>query len=64
MHALGQPVIASGEDSYRAWDGRGDVTAVQMAGECGHNWTLCIGFHKGESFLFVSRALAAILGRK
>lgn len=34
------------------WSGRGDGFALPMACEEGHNWLLCVGFHKGKSFLF------------
>jgi hypothetical protein len=43
-----------GEDSYRAWMGRGDMIMVKFSGECGHEWSLRIGFHKGESFIYAA----------
>jgi hypothetical protein len=40
-------------DEYRAWDGRGRVTAIPFRCEEGdHLHYLCVGHHKGESFLF------------
>lgn len=34
------------------WWGRGGVILLHMQGECGHIWQLCIGYHKGNSFIF------------
>jgi hypothetical protein len=43
----------SGDDAYRAsWPGRGDLTVINFNGECGHEWELCFGFHKGQTFTF------------
>jgi len=43
----------SSDDSYRAgWPGRGDLTVLGFEGECGHDWEICFGFHKGEVFTF------------
>lgn len=47
-----KPEYVEGEDHYKAWSGRGDLIRVPFWGECGHCWNLCIGFHKGQSFLF------------
>ncbi|SOD42389.1 hypothetical protein SAMN06298226_2728 [Nitrosovibrio sp. Nv4] len=45
--------LKDGGDNYDAkWGGRGDLTVVPMWGECGSKWEVCIGFHKGESFMF------------
>jgi hypothetical protein len=41
-----------GKDDYKAWEGRGDAVKVFIQGECGHYWNLCIGFHKGNLYLF------------
>lgn len=43
-------------DDYSAWSGRGRVAVIQMIGECGHSWELCVGFHKGRSTLFIRLA--------
>lgn len=40
-----------GEDSGKAWRGRGDAIKIPMYCESGHHWTLRIGFHKGWSFM-------------
>ncbi len=43
-----------GHDGYKAsWPGRGDLTVVELAGECGSQWELCLGFHKGQTGVFV-----------
>jgi len=43
-----------GNDNYEAgWEGRGDLLVVPLEGECGHLWEICLGFHKGETFVFV-----------
>lgn len=34
------------------WSGRGDGLVVPIEGECGHRWAICLGFHKGQSFMF------------
>lgn len=54
--------IENGNDDYDAsWSGRGDLTVLKFWGECGHNWELCIGFHKGQSFIFARRDKAVKL---
>ena len=43
----------SGEDSYKAgWWGRGDLNVIGFVGECGHEFELCFGFHKGNTAAF------------
>jgi hypothetical protein len=41
-------------DTYGAWDGRGDCMIIPIYGECGHKWEVCFGFHKGQTFMFLS----------
>jgi hypothetical protein len=49
-----EPFIKPGNDNYEAsWGGRGDLLVIPMRGECGHEWDICIGTHKGYSELFV-----------
>lgn len=44
----------SGNDNGEAgWPGRGDLTVIELAGECGSRWELCLGFHKGQTAVFV-----------
>ena len=48
------PYLKDGGDNYAAgWGGRGDLAVIPMWGECGSKWEVCIGFHKGESPIFV-----------
>lgn len=51
-HHLGEPHTVSGEDSYKAWAGRGDRLVIPIEGECGHNWSINIGFHKGWNYIW------------
>ena len=45
---------AAGEEPYRAgWGGRGPLLIVPFSGECGSEWDVCFGFHKGMTFTFV-----------
>jgi rubredoxin len=38
---------------YEAWEGRGHVAKIFMKCEPhSHYWNLCVGFHKGQSFLY------------
>jgi hypothetical protein len=54
-HLIGTRLV-SGNDNYAAgWGGRGDLVAVHFEGECGHDWEICFGFHKGQTFTFVRR---------
>ncbi len=39
----------------RQWAGRGNGVAVPFACENGHRWVLCVGFHKGQCFVFATR---------
>jgi hypothetical protein len=44
-----------GEDrAGSAWAGRGNVDVIEFEGECGHYWALCLGFHKGETYMFMA----------
>lgn len=52
-HFIGVEEIP-GEDTYRAWEGRGDLIRIKYRGECGHNWAIEIGYHKGQNFIRVS----------
>jgi hypothetical protein len=46
--------LADGEDHYRAWMGRGDLLNVSFWCEGGHYWSLRIGAHKGELFVYAT----------
>jgi hypothetical protein len=53
VHLNGKPELIDGEDSYVAWEGRGDAVRIPMLGECGHQWDFCLGFHKGTLHPFI-----------
>lgn len=41
-------------DSYDAgWIGRGSLITIPMWGECGSKWEICLGFHKGNTAIFI-----------
>lgn len=42
----------NGEDDYQAWQGRGDVVKLLCIGECGAEWHMCFGFHKGTTYAY------------
>lgn len=43
----------AGNDNYEAgWCGRGDLNVIGFEGECGHEFELCFGFHKGNVHVF------------
>ena len=50
---IGEPRTVGGKDDYEAWAGRGDLLVIPFSGECGSEWEICFGFHKGESSAFV-----------
>lgn len=52
-HFIGKPELKDGKDTSGAgWSGRGDLVTIKLWGECGHNWSLNFGFHKGNIFCF------------
>lgn len=61
QHQVGTPVEIESHDSYEAHPGfRGNVLVIPFEGEsCGHQWSLCIAFHKGNSFIFLNDTKAA-----
>jgi hypothetical protein len=43
----------SGHDDYRSsWWGRGHLNVIGFEGECGHEFELCFGSHKGNVSVF------------
>ena len=50
---IGEPRKVSGNDNYDAWQGRGDLLVVPFKAECGSEWEICFGFHKGQTNAFV-----------
>ncbi len=58
-HVDSSPVTIRSDDS-QAWEGRGPLTCLTM--ECepyGHQFSINVGFHKGESFIYVTAPEAA-----
>ena len=50
--------LVSSNNRYEAgWGGRGDLLVVQFEGECRHEWEICFGFHKGQTFAFARRLI-------
>jgi len=50
------PQMSEGHDAHKAnWSGRGDLVKIPFSGECGHQWFLCLGFHKGDTLIFVEQ---------
>lgn len=42
-----------GNDNYAAgWWGRGNLNVIGFEGECGHEFEVCFGFHKGNVHVF------------
>ncbi len=54
QHADGVTEVDGGDMYEAGWGGRGDLIRIPFWGECGHTWDLCLGFHKGDTFLFVA----------
>jgi hypothetical protein len=44
--------LIDGNDDYQAWAGRGDVAKLLFVGECGAEWHMCFGFHKGTTYAY------------
>ena len=54
QHHFSKASVKYGKDNYEAQAHvRGDVISIPFSGECGHVWELCLGFHKGDTFVFV-----------
>lgn len=45
---LNPPYLVVGED----WNGYGELAITPLNSECGCEWEVCIGFHKGDSVIF------------
>ena len=50
---IGEPRKVSGNDNYEAWRGRGDLLVIPFFGQCGSEWEICFGFHKGNTDAFI-----------
>ena len=50
---LGRPYIIKGNDNYEAFPRvRGNLTVIPVSNECGCQWELCFGEHKGSVACF------------
>ena len=48
------PKVIEGHDNYESgWGGRGDLIVIPVCGECGSEWEICFGFHKGVTSTFI-----------
>ena len=48
----GNPTVQD-SDKYTAWSGRGSCLRIPMWCEDGHSWRLAVGFHKGNTVMFI-----------
>lgn len=55
-HARAPHLVLGDDRGAAGWDGRGDLIVVLVEGECGHAYEVCLGFHKGETFVFCRAA--------
>jgi len=47
------PTYYNGDDDYKTQSGvRGDLILIPFWGECGHVFNVCVGYHKGNSYIF------------
>lgn len=53
-HIESKPIFINGKDGYHAAPSmvRGDVVAIPMSCEDGHKFLMCLGFHKGQTFIW------------
>ena len=49
----GSPEVLKGEDSYKAWLGRGNAIRIPFTCEHDHEFDLMLGHHKGNTHLFM-----------
>lgn len=45
--------VVKGEDNYKAWHGRGDLIVIDAWCENGHQFQICFGFHKGQTYAYI-----------
>lgn len=50
---LKDPIKKDGKDDYKAWRGRGDSIEIPMFCENDHEFTVVLGEHKGNVYLFI-----------
>lgn len=40
--------------NYNAqWEGQGELAITPLWSECGSKWQVCLGFHKGQTAIFI-----------
>mgnify|MGYP003474224453 FL=1 len=51
---ISKPIFEDGADNYKssAPAYRGHLVRIPFVCENGHNWEICFGFHKGNTFVF------------
>jgi hypothetical protein len=51
---LKEAKLHRGNDNYEAWEGRGDLATITLrCAACRDNFDICLGFHKGKTYLYV-----------
>lgn len=54
---LSAPHVVLGNDSGAAgWAGRGDLVSIKASCESGHEYEVCFGQHKGQTYAFCRSA--------
>lgn len=53
VHVTGASTFTVTDDGD-AWEGRGSLESIPMECEGGHAFSIRIGFHKGQSFMWVA----------
>lgn len=64
QHTENPYTLGSDDFAGTVWEGRGDVLAIPVWGECGVKWLLCLGFHKGFTAIFVRVLLSCVDARR
>ena len=49
---IGTPKVVDSQDNYKAWVGRGDKIVLPVESECGSEFQICFGYHKGQNFIY------------
>jgi hypothetical protein len=56
-HFQNASYVHSNDKSGSAWMGRGDLIRLTFRAECGHHWSLCLGYHKGQIFVYAEESM-------
>lgn len=57
VHFTDPPSDFTPNDDYKAWEGRGSALRIPMWGECGHEFEIRLGFHKGNMYVVVENCI-------